>query len=399
LIELSIFVNLLLIADAFPPTQSSAAVHMHDLATELNIQGHQVTVLIPTHGIVESLIIEQKDHYQLIRVKAFNTKGVNHVRRLLAEWINPLWIIYCLGGSNLMLKKIEGIIWYSPSIFFGPLVRYLVGQFKCPTYLVLRDLFPRWALDLGILKEGLFYRFLQWRELSQYQVADTIGIQAPGNAEFFKEFPQSIQTKLDLLWSWTPTVVHQRCSIEIATTALSGRKIFLYTGNMGVAQNLQPIIELAGLLQNRLDLGFLMVGRGDQINLLKNRVAKLQLNNIIFRDEISAAEIPALCSQCFAGIVSLDVQHQTHNIPGKFLTYMSAGLPVLAKVNSGNDLIDLISQHSVGVTVSSEDPHDLMKAVELFPSISLRCQSLAKERFSTANAARQIIARLQLKKM
>lgn len=398
--------NLLLVADAFPPMRTSAAVHMEDLALELSVQGHEITVLVPSQEIPQSIDIVSTNAYQLIRVKGFKTKGVGYMRRLIAEITNPLLMLFRIKKSNILQKKIDGIIWYSPSIFFSPLISHLAYQFHCPSYLISRDLFPRWTLDLGVLKEGALYKFLKWRELSQYKVADVIGIQAPGNAVFFNEFSKKIQSKIEVLWTWTSTISQSQCSIDVTKTKLAGRKIFLYSGNMGVAQNMRPILELALLLKDRMDIGFLMVGRGDEMLTLKQIAANHNLKNILFKDEIDSSEIQSLCAQCHVGIVSLDLRHKTHNIPGKFLTYMNSGLPVLAKLNPGNDLMGLISEYGVGVSVASEDPVLLGAAVDEIllklssdKDVSMRCKGLADDLFSTARAAKQITEALQLKNM
>jgi len=51
---------------------------------------------------------------------------------------------------------------------------------------------------------------------------------------------------------------------------------------------------------------------------------------------------------CHVGLLALDPRHKSHNIPGKFLTYMQAGLPVLARINARTDLADLIRDENVG---------------------------------------------------
>lgn len=258
----------------------------------------------------------------------------------------------------------------------------------------------------GDLEEGVLYSFLSWAELAQYKIADTIGIQAPGNALFFKEYSKEIQSKVEVLWTWTSELAPVKCSIDISSTKLAGKKIFLYAGNMGAAQNMWSIMGVVKLYQSRSDIGFLMVGRGDQMESLKKFATRENLENMLFYDEVDSAEIPSLCRQCSVGIVALDLRHKTHNIPGKFLTYMQSGLPVLAKVNAENDLIKLISEYDVGYSVSSEDPIQIGSAVEnlLFKlsssvDISANCRKLADELFSSDRAAMQITRALQLKNM
>ena len=118
---------------------------------------------------------------------------------------------------------------------------------------------------------------------------------------------------------------------------------------------------------------------------------------MLFFDEIDPAEIPGLYQQCHAGIVALDRRHKTHNIPGKFLSYMQSGLPVLASINAGNDLAALISSERVGgaCTDASVDTLETMArhlADDLDGgAVKQRCMALAAKLFSPRAAVAQIV--------
>jgi glycosyltransferase involved in cell wall biosynthesis len=181
-----------------------------------------------------------------------------------------------------------------------------------------------------------------------------------------------------------------------------GRKIFVYAGNMGVAQGLDVVIELAERLKIRRDIGFLFVGRGGEADRLAQLVQKRALNNVLVFDEIDPDEIPDLYAQCHVGIVALDARHKSHNIPGKFLTYMQCGLPVLANVNSGNDLAELIRQGDVGQVCESNDIAVLEKMVCILLDqlsvdieISQRCKDLFERQFSVQRAVKQIVSSIK----
>jgi hypothetical protein len=90
------------------------------------------------------------------------------------------------------------------------------------------------------------------------------------------------------------------------------------------------------------------VGRGSDVKKLAADAQARGLQNVLFQDEIHPDEIPGLYAQCQVGLVALDPRHKSHNIPGKFLTYMQSGLPVLANINAGNDLAGIIRHENVG---------------------------------------------------
>ena len=151
-----------------------------------------------------------------------------------------------------------------------------------------------------------------------------------------------------MLHNWLGPVADKPATIDLQATRLAGRQVFVYAGNMGVAQGLDVLIDMARQLRYRPDIGFLFVGRGSDVSRLAQKARSLNLDNVLFCDEIDPDEIPALYAQCAVGLVALDPRHRLHNIPGKFLTYLQCGLPVLANVNPDNDIAGLIRGSSVG---------------------------------------------------
>jgi glycosyltransferase involved in cell wall biosynthesis len=172
-------------------------------------------------------------------------------------------------------------------------------------------------------------------------------------------------------------------------------------GNMGVAQGMDVLLDLDERLHHRHDIGFLFVGRGSDAQRLRGEAKTRGLDNVVFHDEIDPAEIPGLYSQCHVGMIALDPRHKTHNIPGKFLSYMQAGLPVLASINPGNDLAELIQREGVGRVCTDHSAESLQQlAVELADEItsdkdvSARCRALSAKLFSPEAAVKQIAAAL-----
>ena len=207
--------------------------------------------------------------------------------------------------------------------------------------------------------------------------------------------------RLEVLQNWLSDAPDTGCCVRIEESKLAGRKIFVYAGNMGVAQGMDVFIDLAARMQARKDVGFLFVGRGRDAARIAAIAEAQNLDNLVYHDEIEPAEIPGLLAQCHVGIVALDPRHKTHNIPGKFLTYMQAGIPVLARINPGNDLERLINDERVGRVCAGGDAAGLQQLAEELISnpaelqlMSDRCQTLSKRLFSSAAAVKQIVAAL-----
>ena len=71
-----------------------------------------------------------------------------------------------------------------------------------------------------------------------------------------------------------------------------------------------------------------------------------------------------MLAQCHVGLLALDPRHRTHNIPGKFLTYLLAGLPILARVNAGTDLARIIETERVGLVYVGDQVDELRHLAE-----------------------------------
>ncbi|NDE54600.1 MAG: glycosyltransferase, partial [Actinobacteria bacterium] len=232
----------------------------------------------------------------------------------------------------------------------------------------------------------------------QYSVADVIGVQTESNLAYLDAWRRRPGKRVEVLHNWQKPALNIGSTINVGSTPLAGRKIVVYIGNMGIAQGMDVLVDLAESLANREDVGFLFVGRGSEVIRLKGKVKASGLTNILFLDEVDSREMPGLLSQCFIGLLALDPRHKTHNIPGKFLTYLFAGLPVLACVNQGTDLMKLINDEQVGRAFDTSLPQPLCNFIELlidnpveYELMSKNGVNLSKKMFSSRNAVNQII--------
>lgn len=391
--------RLALISDVYSPQRSSGAVQLTDLSVEFARQGHAITVIVATPGLRTPWVIEDLNGVQVLRLRAPATRGKGHVCRAIGELLMPFEMLWNFRKSPLKYTRWEAVIWYSPTIFLGPLVKFLKWQNHCKSYLIIRDIFPEWALDMGLLRRGPVYAFFKVVASYQYSAADVIGVQSLGNKKYFdKWLEKKIGRRVEVLDNWLANRPLKGCRIQISQTALQGRKIFVYAGNMGVAQGIEALLILAASMRENSDVGFVFVGRGSEFERIKRAIKYQGLYNTLLFDEIEPDEIPGLYAQCHVGMVALDQRHRTHNIPGKFLSYMQSGLPVLAKVNPGNDLIKLIETAGVGVACAEEGQEALHTCAENVlrllgdtKKIQESCGALSSNYYSPESAVKKIL--------
>jgi len=142
---------LLIIDDYLPASIKVGAKMMHELAVEFVARGNQVTVITPDHRTANRPKIATLDGVTVCRFRSGKIKNVSKVKRAINETLLSYnaWKDHKKYFKN---NKHDLIIYYSPSIFWGGLVRKLKKLWGAPSYLILRDFFPQWVIDNGILK-------------------------------------------------------------------------------------------------------------------------------------------------------------------------------------------------------------------------------------------------------
>jgi glycosyltransferase involved in cell wall biosynthesis len=390
-----------MISTDYPPLRTSAAVQLRDLAQQFLALGHRPVMIVPSPMPDQPWTVERLEGIEVLRVAAPPTRAQTFVRRAIAEMWLPFAMLRNIRKSPFRSAKWDLLVWYSPPIFFGPLIWALRRTSGARTYLILRDIFPEWAVDLGLVRRGPVHLVFKAIAALQYAAAEVIGVQTPSNLAFLSRWARWKRRRIEVLHNWLAITPDVGCSIAIEKTGLAGRKIFVYIGNMGVAQGMDIFIELIQSLRHRDDIGFLFVGRGSEFAKLEAEKASRELNNVLFFSEIDSSEIPGLLAQCHVGLVALHPDHKTHNIPGKFVSYVQYGLPVLARVNAGTDLEHLIEDEGVGRVYVGNSVGELKRLAEeladddvLRHAMSERGRQLGGRMFSPEMAARQIVALL-----
>jgi glycosyltransferase involved in cell wall biosynthesis len=390
-------VRVLLLVDCYLPSRKAQAKLIHDLGVEFRNQGDEVVVLTSDDTIARSLDLGYEDGLTVARVRTGQVKGARHVLRALREETLSLrmWVA---ARQFLSARPCDLIVYYSPTIFFGALVRRLKRLWRCPAYLVLRDIFPKWAVDAGVLRKGLAYRFLRHRELQSYAAADIIGVQSPGNLEYFRSELPEHPYRLDILHNWGALDEGVLPNLRFRERlGLQDKVIFFYGGNIGVAQDMDNLLRLAESLHSDQRAFFLLAGEGSEVERLQALVADKQLANVRIHPALDQREYLSLLSEVDVGLISLARNLTTENYPGKMLGYMYASLPMLASLNPKNDLAGLLDRYAAGLWCrNGEDQRLLDHARRLLEDANLRRQlgangrKLLAEQFSATAAVEQI---------
>ncbi|ASV06225.1 glycosyltransferase WbuB [Leptospira interrogans serovar Canicola] len=387
----------IMVDDYLPKSTKVAAKMMHELAVKLKEKGHEITVITPGVDLKQNYKKDTLDGVSILQFSSGKIKNVSKIKRLINEFVLSRRAWKCL--KNYFIQNHHDlIIYYSPSIFWGNLVFRLKNLWKSPSYLILRDFLPQWIIDNGMIREkSLIAYFLKYYEKLNYKTADQIGIQSPANIEWFsKKFPEF--KNIELLYNWaTDSPVLNKNDFYRKRLNLEGKIVFFYGGNIGKAQDMMNIVRLAEKMKTYTDVIFLLVGAGDEVELVKASIQDLQLNNMILLDPVSQEEFKLMLAEFDIGLFTLHFGHKTHNFPGKILGYMVQEKPILGVVNPGNDLKNILEDSQSGLVTIAGDVEELYKNALVLLDDKTRKQMgrnanlLLKSKFSVDNAAETVL--------
>lgn len=389
----------LIIDDYLPSSTRVGAKMFHELALELRDYGHEITVITPDFKQKERLVTTELDGIKIWRFRSGPIKNVGRIRRALNETLLSYNSWKAIKGYTEP-TSFDGVVYYSPSIFWGGVVKRIKQRCSCSAYLVLRDLFPQWVIDAGMLSErSIIASYFRYFEAYSYKQAKKIGLMSEKNLEIFKQ--RHLQYPCEVLRNWasTQTVVgnHENYVSIRERLNLKNKVIYFYGGNIGHAQDMANLMRLAKRMQCYPDAHFLFIGQGDEVELINTLAVQWKLTNYSYLPSVGQSEFKLILTDVDVGLFSLSARHTAHNFPGKLLGYMVEALPILGSVNYGNDLQCIVNGNNAGyIHVNGEDDNLFSSAEMLYANEMLRreigsnAKKLLVEQFSVSSAACQI---------
>jgi len=388
---------LLIVDDYLPYSIKVAAKMMHELAKEFKLCGHTVSVLTPAPLQKEPLTMTIIEGINVLYFRSGEVKNISKTKRAINETLLS-WHAWSATKSYFRKNHFDGIVYYSPSIFWGFLIKKLRLLWKCNAYLILRDVFPQWTLDNGLMKKNSpvywYFKFFEWLN---YKSASVIGVMSPSNLEFFKGQKHDV-SKFEVLFNWSeiPKIPEQTGKFRKELN-LENKIVLFYGGNIGHAQKMIILIDLAKQLLNNSHVHFLFVGKGDEVELILNEKQKHNLTNITYLSSVDQDSYFEMLNEFDIGLFSLHPDHKTHNFPGKLLGYMAYSKPILGCVNQGNDLKEIVNKAGAGIVLNSGDNDHLFQAAKTLiesenkrKQMGLNGRLLLSDQFSVKSARLQI---------
>jgi glycosyltransferase involved in cell wall biosynthesis len=333
---------------AFPDMNESFNMYT-TLVEEFVSHGHEVTVVAP--GKDRTRVYLEKG-IPVLRVRTLPVKNTSNYLKGISNVILPYQFERALN-QFYKGRSFDLIISATPPITLVSLATKLKRKFKAKIYLILRDIFPQNAVDLGFMKkEGLLHSYFRRKEQKLYKEADYIGCMSQGNIDYILEHNPGVpKEKLHELKNFQKP--HQCfCSdtdLLKEKFGFADKFVIVFGGNMGKPQQLENVLTLAEAALQFPDIVFLLLGEGVQMNKIEEESRVKGLTNIKIQRTIPKQEYQDLLSICDVGLISLHKDFTIPNIPSKVLDYMNIGVPILASLDKSTDFNEILEESKSGL--------------------------------------------------
>ncbi len=232
----------------------------------------------------------------------------------------------------------------------------------------LQDIFPDSLLYTGLSTErSLMFKIGRWMEHITYKNADKIIV-------ISEDFKQNImkkgvpENKIDVVYNWVDekSVYHvdREKNILFERYNIDRNKFYIaYSGNIGLTQNIELLIEVANKIKDFKDIGFIIIGNGMFKAELETQVARRKLDNIIILPFQTYEEIANVFSIGDVGLIISKPRIGNNSVPSKTWSYMAAETPILASFDAESELCKLVKENNCGICVDAGDVEKFIEAI------------------------------------
>ncbi len=257
--------------------------------------------------------------------------------------------------AGLKVRQVDLVWGTSPPIFQGVTAWALARLKGVPFLFEVRDLWPAFAIDVGVLRNPLLIKLSLWLERFLYRHADQMLVNSPGFVEHIAQ--RGAREVLVVPNGVDPFMFdpYENGAGYRQQHDLAGRYIVMYAGAHGMSNDLGVVLEAARLLQDQPEIAIVFVGDGKEKPALQAQAAQMGLHNVYFLPPVpkaGMAQALAAADACIAILKPIKMYATVY--PNKVFDYMAAGRPVILAIDGV--IRQVVEEAEAGVFVQPGDP-------------------------------------------
>ena len=341
-----------------------------DLIRAFAKKENKVTVLLP----IEKKYGKQTDcenfgDIKVIKVRTGNLFDVGMKTKLISRAglcgkYEKALKVYAKG------EKYELILSSTPPTILYPLINKIKKRDGAYSYLMLKDIFPQNAVDLGMISDGgIIHRFLRIFEKKLYASSDTIGCMSPANVRYLLEQDSWIDVQKVTLCPNAHEVLPKR---EIDRDGIrdkygisKGKIIFAYGGGIGRPQGIDFFEECIRKIDHSDKYMFVVMGLGSYADRLKE-LSEQHKDLLMVIPWLPIDDFNDVVASSDVGLILLDHRFRIPNFPSRLLAYLQAGIPVFSSTDENCDVGCISEENGFGYWCISNDVDGFIRMLDKF---------------------------------
>jgi len=360
--------HILLIHQAFAALDEPGGTRHHELARFLANRGHRVTVIASPVSYLTGKSRQRKvpwaerqisgDGLTVLRAYAYPALHRSFVHRVfgfLSFMFSSFWI-------GLGVRDVDLVWGTSPPIFQGVTAWALASLKGVPFLFEVRDLWPAFAMAVGVLRNPILIRASEWLEKFLYKRADRLVVNSPGFMEHVKSRGAG---EVKLVPNGADPAMFETGDAGLAWRARHGledRYVVLYAGAHGMSNDLGVLLQAAVRLQDLPRVRIVLLGAGKEKKKLMAQAEEMGLQNVMFLPPVAKSEMAealAGTDACVAILKPIELYKTVY--PNKVFDYMAAGRPVVLAIDGV--IRAVVEDACAGIFVPPGDPAALADAI------------------------------------
>lgn len=363
--------KVLIISEVFYPEIGSGANRITNLVIELKKNGYMVDVVTSEPSYPNKDIYKEEGYRDLEKENDIYTGSNIHRVRTSKVKRTTNFFIRLYIYINFFFKSIFSIIFrrskYNlviatiPSPFSGVLGIIAKIRFRCKFILDIRDLWPECIKNVGLFRKNKFLLKIAYvLEKVIFKFTDSIVINSNG----FKEYINKNKYNKRVVFIPNGLQISEIEGYEKIRRKTNKHRKFtvIYTGMIGLPQNVTSLVRVARNLRHIEDIEFKIIGTGIQREKVLELIDHYDLKNIRVYNPMPKNKVVEEVAKCHIGLAHLRKDSAFDLvIPGKIIDYMGIGIPIVAGVEGY--AAKVINDSESGLVVEPDDYVGLSKAI------------------------------------
>lgn len=358
-----------------------------DLLRYFASNGHKVFIISPSERRTRMLTnIKIQKNITTLQVRILNITKTS----IVEKGISTLTVQYFF---NRAIKKylrdvqFDLILYATPPITFNKLIRKIKLFHKAKTYLLLKDIFPQNAIDLGVLsKINPLYYYFRRQEIDLYRLSDFIGCMSPANQRYLIEKNPSLSSEKIEVCPNSITPINadlvEKKEIVLQRYGIPNDKVLcIYGGNLGKPQGVGFLVNVLLHNKDREDVFFIISGSGTELYRIERLFEKNKISNALLLPQLNREEFDNLVNASDIGLIFLDGRFTIPNYPSRLLNYLEFCKPVLMAIDLSTDIGKIAEENGYGYWVASGDTANFTKKMNSLIENSVLREEMGKNGF------------------